>query len=61
MKNVFFTREYYVSIWESILDSYQWWGHDLISLFPNIRKTNPIVGEVFDNLTNYTQNLKLSH
>ena len=60
MKNVVFTREYYVSMWESILDSYQWWGHDLISLFPNIRKTNPIVGEVFDKLYKEKDNFYVS-
>jgi len=50
MKNESFTREYYVSMWASILSSYQWWGHDLITLLDNIKKTNPIVSEVFDKM-----------
>ena len=50
MKNESFTSEYYVSMWSSILSSYQWWGHDLISLMNNIKKTNPIVSEVFDKI-----------
>ena len=48
MENNGFTREYYVGMWVSILDSYQWWGHDLITLLDNIKKTNPVVSEVFD-------------
>ena len=54
MKNESFTREYYVSMWETILSTYQWWGHDLISLLENIKKTNPIVHEVFDKI--YSKN-----
>lgn len=50
MKNESFTREYYVSMWATILSSYQWWGHDLISLLDNIKKTNPIVSDVFDKI-----------
>lgn len=50
MKNESFTREYYVGMWASILSSYQWWGHDLISLMDNIKKTNPIVSDVFDKI-----------
>ena len=50
MKNESFTREYYVSMWATILSSYQWWGHDLVSLLDNIKKTNPIVSEVFDKI-----------
>lgn len=50
MKNESFTREYYVGMWASILSSYQWWGHDLITLLGNIKQTNPIVSEVFDKM-----------
>lgn len=50
MKNESFTREYYVSMWATILSSYQWWGHNLVSLLDNIKKTNPIVSEVFDKI-----------
>lgn len=50
MKNENFTREYYVSMWAEILSSYQWWGHDLVSLLYDIKKTNPIVSEVFDKI-----------
>ena len=54
MKNESFTREYYVSMWATILSTYQWWGHDLICLLENIKKTNPIVPEVFDKI--YSKN-----
>lgn len=50
MKNESYTREHYVNTWTTILRSYQWWGHDLISLLDNIKKTNPIVPEVFDKI-----------
>lgn len=36
MKNQTFTREYYVEMWKEILSTYQWWGHDLISLLDEI-------------------------
>lgn len=48
MKSESFTSEYYISMWETILNCYQWWGHDLSSLMDSIKKTNPIVSEAFD-------------
>lgn len=50
MKKESFTREYYVGMWSSILSSYQWWKHDLITLLDNIKETNPIVAELFDKM-----------
>ena len=50
MKNKSFTREHYVRMWATILETYQWWGHDLISLLENIKKTNPDVPKVFDRI-----------
>ncbi len=45
-----FTRNHYVCMWETILSSYQWWGHDLITLLANIKKTNPIAVQTFNLL-----------
>ena len=52
MKNGTFTREHYVSVWATILDAYQWWGHDLTTLLDNIKKTNPIAVQAFEMLYN---------
>ena len=52
MKTGVFTKEHYVSMWATILETYQWWGHDLTSLLDNIKKTNPIAVQVFNMLYN---------
>ena len=52
MKKGTFTREHYVSVWATILDAYQWWGHDLTTLLDNIKKTNPIAVQAFEMLYN---------
>lgn len=52
MKTGVFTKEHYVSMWATVLESYQWWGHDLTSLLDNIKKTNPVTFRVFNMLHN---------
>lgn len=50
MEKCFFTREHYVQTWETILSSYQWWGHDLIPLLENIKQTHPVVSNAFGKM-----------
>lgn len=48
MEEEIFTREYYVSMWASILNSYRLWGHDLTTLLKIIKRTNPSIYHVFN-------------
>lgn len=52
MKKESFTREHYVGIWSEILSTYQYWGHELITILDEIKKTNPIAVEVFEKMYN---------